>query len=63
MEQSTYYSYWGKPDKRACPPEDGGGPYGYMNMLEIIKNPKYEGYEEIMEWLGDGFDPERFSVD
>lgn len=49
--------------KRACPPEDCGGPYGYMNMLQVIENPKDEEYENIMEWLGGDIDPEYFSAD
>jgi len=49
--------------KRACPPEDCGGPHGYMHMLNIIKNTEHEEYEDIVEWLGDAFDPEQFSVD
>ena len=48
--------------KRACPPEDCGGVWGYENLLEIIKNPDHEEYEEMMEWLGGGFDPEHFEA-
>lgn len=47
---------------RACPPEDSGGVPGYERMLEIIANPKDEEYEEILEWLGDDFDPEAFDL-
>lgn len=49
--------------KRACPPEDCGGPWGYENLLEIIKNPEHKEYEGMMEWLGvedDEYDPEYF---
>jgi hypothetical protein len=46
--------------KRACPPEDCGGVFGYLNILEILSNPEHEEYEETMEWLGEGFDPEYF---
>lgn len=45
------------------PPEDAGGVYGYYEKLEIIKNPRHEEYEDIKEWLGDYFDPERFDID
>ncbi len=48
---------------RSCPPEDCGGVWGYMDMLEIIRNPKHERYEELLEWIGDEFDPEAFSID
>ena len=46
----------------ACPPEDCGGIGGYMNLLEIIKNPEDEEYESMMEWLGGKFDPKAFDV-
>jgi hypothetical protein len=46
--------------KRAAPPEDCGGVSGYQNILEIIKNPGQEEYEETIEWLGEEFDPEHF---
>jgi len=31
--------------KLNCPPEDCGGPWGYSNMLEILKQPDHEEYE------------------
>jgi tetratricopeptide (TPR) repeat protein len=43
--------------KRACPPEDCGGIWGYSDLLKIIRNPAHEEYEEMMEWLGGVFDP------
>jgi hypothetical protein len=48
--------------KRNCPPEDCGGSGGYEDLLEIISNPKHEEYEEMIEWLGDGFNPEEFDI-
>ena len=49
--------------KRACPPEDCGGIWGYAELLEIIRNPKHDEYEEMLEWLGGEFDPEYFDVE
>jgi hypothetical protein len=49
--------------KRACPPEDCGGVWGYDDLLEIIKDPDNEEYEEMMDWLGGEFDPEFFDLD
>jgi len=46
--------------KRACPPEDCGGFPGYLDLLEILSDPKHEEYEETVDWLGEGFDPEHF---
>ena len=42
--------------KMNCPPEDCGGPWGYAQMLEIISDPKQEGYAEYRDWLGEEFD-------
>ena len=41
-----------------CPPEDCGGPWGYAELLEAIKDPKHERHAELTEWIGDGFDPD-----
>ena len=47
--------------KRACPPEDCGGIWGYADLLDILENPEHEEYEEMLEWLEGGFDPAHFS--
>jgi hypothetical protein len=49
--------------KFACPPEDCGGIWGYYEMLEVIKDPKHERYDELSDWLGKKFDPERFNLE
>ncbi len=49
--------------KRACPPEDCGGIWGYEELLNTISDPKHPDYEEMMEWLGGEFDPEEFDLD
>jgi hypothetical protein len=48
---------------RACPPEDCGGIWGYARVLEAREHPDDPEYAETLEWLGDSFDPEAFSVD
>jgi len=45
------------------PPEDCGGIPGYYNLLEALHDPDHEEHEEMLEWIGDGFDPNAFSVD
>jgi hypothetical protein len=35
----------------ACPPEDCGGIGGYYNLLETIRDPLHEEYEESLIWL------------
>jgi hypothetical protein len=49
--------------KRACPPEDCGGPWGYGDFVEAIQNPKHERHEELLEWVGGEFDPEVFDIE
>jgi len=48
--------------KRSCPPDDCGGIWGYENLLEIVNDPAYSEHEEILDWLGDEFYPEHFSL-
>ena len=48
---------------RACPPEDVGGPGGYLDFLEAIRDPKHESHEDYLEWIGEEFDAERFNAD
>jgi hypothetical protein len=49
--------------KRACPPEDCGGVWGYMNFLEAISDPKHPEHESMTEWIGARFDPEALNLD
>jgi len=49
--------------KRAGPPEDCGGVWGYHGLLEAIADPKHEQHGESKDWLGDEYDPEAFSVE
>ncbi len=45
---------------RACPPEDCGGPPGYEDLLEAVRDPNHAEHEEMREWIGGDFDPEAF---
>jgi len=45
---------------RACPPEDVGGPWGYADFLEAIRDPKHESHDDLLEWIGSDFDSESF---
>ena len=49
--------------KRACPPEDCGGIWGYEDLLEAISNPNHPEHEDMLEWLGGEFDPEEFDLE
>ena len=49
---------------RACPPEDCGSFPGYCGILEALKAPKKTAEQrELLEWLEDGYDPERFDLE
>jgi hypothetical protein len=48
--------------KRACPPEDVGGVWGYENFLGIIRDPKHPEHDDTLAWCGDSFDPEAFDI-
>ncbi len=48
--------------RRAAPPEDCGGPFAYPDLLATLADPEHEGHDELLEWLGDSFDPEAFDL-
>jgi hypothetical protein len=48
--------------QRACPPEDCGGIIGYEHLLEAVSDPEHPEHADLSEWLGEGFDPERFDA-
>ena len=48
--------------ERAGPPDDCGGPFGYMSLLEILADPKHPERDETLEWLDEDFDPAALDV-
>ena len=48
--------------RRACPPEDCGGPYGYKEFLDAVNNPGHSEHKSMLEWIGGEFDPEDFNL-
>lgn len=48
--------------RRASPPEDVGGVWGYEGFLEAIADPEHEEHESYLEWIGGEFDPEAFDL-
>ena len=53
--------------RRAAPPEDCGGIWGYAELLEILADPTHDDHAERLEWLGlsspTQLDPARFDLD
>jgi hypothetical protein len=53
--------------RRAAPPDDCGGVWGYAELVEILTDPNHPEHEDRLEWLGlddaAGFDPDRFDAD
>jgi hypothetical protein len=53
--------------RRAGPPEDCGGVWGYQDLIEILADPTHDEHKERLEWLGldsgGEFDPAAFDVD
>ncbi len=49
--------------ERACPPEDCGGFPGYFHLLEATADPKHPEHNEMIEWVGEEWDPEAFDLD
>jgi len=48
--------------RRACPPEDCGGVPGYYDLLEVLEDPNHPEYEDLLEWCGREYDPEKFDI-
>lgn len=49
--------------KRACPPEDCGGIWGYQELLDTLNDPKDPEYESMLEWIGGEFDSETIDIE
>jgi hypothetical protein len=47
----------------ACPPDDVGGPPGYIEFLEAINDPAHDEHESMLEWCGGSFNPTAFRLD
>jgi hypothetical protein len=48
---------------RHCPPDDCGGPCGYLELLDALNDTSHPEHTFICEWIEDGFDPQEFSVE
>jgi len=48
--------------ERAGPPEDCGGLGGFAQLLAAHKNPRTEDDRELLEWVGEDWDPGAFDL-
>jgi hypothetical protein len=48
--------------ENACPPDDIGGPGGYEEFLDALKDPSHPEHLQYLEWIGGSFDPALFDV-
>jgi Plasmid pRiA4b ORF-3-like protein len=49
--------------ENACPPEDVGGVWGYVDFLQAINNPEHKEHKSFLERVGGEFNPEEFDLD
>jgi hypothetical protein len=49
--------------KRACPPEDVGGVWGYLHFLEAMQDPDHPEHQDYVDWIGEEFDAEEFDLE
>ena len=49
--------------RRAGPPEDVGGVWGYQEFLEAIGDRDHPEHKMYLEWIGGEFDPEEFDLE
>ncbi len=49
--------------ERACPPEECGGPDGFVELLQALKDPQHPEHAEVQAMVGPNYDSERFDID
>ncbi len=53
--------------RRAAPPDDCGGIWGYAELVEVLRDPDDEEHSDRLDWLGledaAEFDPDRFDAE
>jgi hypothetical protein len=58
---------WCLAGRRACPPEDCGGPWGFDELMSILADKDHPGHERCREWMkqiGEAdYDPAHFDRD
>ncbi len=46
-----------------CPPEECGGIDAFYETLKAANDKNHPDYEEYMNWIEEGYDPEHFDLD
>jgi len=49
--------------ERTAPPEDVGGPPGFMDFVEAMANPRHPQRKDLVRWYGGPFNPVDFGAD
>jgi hypothetical protein len=53
---------WVLAGRRACPPDDVGGVWGYERFLTAMSNPRHHEHKEMLMWHGGPFDAAAFDA-
>jgi hypothetical protein len=49
--------------ERTAPPEDVGGPPGFMDFVEAMAKPRHPQRKDLVRWYGGPFNPVDFGAD
>jgi hypothetical protein len=53
--------------RRACPPEDCGGPWGFRELVQALADEKHPGHEMARNWMQEigevAYDPSHFDLE
>ncbi len=49
--------------RRACPPDDVGGTWGFHEFVEAMTDPAHPEHDTLTEWYGGDFDPAGVDLD